>query len=58
VWRAVTLWSAIAAGAYTGSLGMPAGYDPRHDHLLRERMIARLTETFDEVIGPVPSQQN
>ena len=56
---AVTLWSAVAAGAYTGSLGMPAGYDPRHDHRLREADdVARLTETFDEVIGPVPSQQN
>jgi hypothetical protein len=48
---AVTKWSAIAAGVYTGRLGWPANYDPRHDDRLPERMIARLAETFDEVTG-------
>jgi hypothetical protein len=35
VQRAVTMWSAIAAGAYIGQLHMPSNYDPRQDDWLK-----------------------
>jgi AcrR family transcriptional regulator len=57
VQRAATMWSAIAAGAYIGQLHMPANYDPRQDDWLSERMIANLSETFAEVMGEVPWQE-
>lgn len=52
--RAVTMWSAIAAGAYLGSSNMAADYDPRQDDRLSERMIALLAGTFTEVMGEPP----
>jgi len=55
VQRAVTMWSAIAAGLYSGRQSMPAGYDPRRDDSLPERMIARLAETFVDVMGRAPA---
>jgi AcrR family transcriptional regulator len=58
VQRAVTMWSAIAAGAYIGQLHMPPNYDPRKDDLLPERMIANLADTFAEVMGEAPWQQD
>jgi AcrR family transcriptional regulator len=57
VQRAATMWSAIAAGAYVGQLHMPPNYDPRNDDLLPERMIANLSDTFAEVMGEAPWQQ-
>lgn len=57
VQRAVTMWSAIAAGAYIGQLHMPPHYDPRNDDWLSERMIANLSDTFAEVMGEAPWQQ-
>jgi AcrR family transcriptional regulator len=57
VQRAATMWSAIAAGAYVGQLHMPPNYDPRQDDWLSERMIANLSETFAEVMGEAPWQQ-
>jgi hypothetical protein len=56
--RAVTIWSAIAAGAYIGQLHMPPNYDPRHDDWLSERMVANLSETFAEVMGEAPWQED
>lgn len=53
VQRAVTMWSAIAAGLYLDQQSMPAGYDPRHDNMLPERIIAHASETFDHVMGQV-----
>ena len=57
VQRAATMWSAIAAGAYIGQLHMPPNYDPRNDDRLPERMIASLSDTFAEVMGEAPWQQ-
>jgi AcrR family transcriptional regulator len=57
VQRAATMWSAIAAGAYIGQLHMPPHYDPRNDDLLPQRMIASLSDTFAEVMGEAPWQQ-
>jgi AcrR family transcriptional regulator len=58
VQRAVTIWSAIAAGAYIGQLHMPPNYDPRQDDWLSERMVANLSETFAEVMGEAPWQED
>jgi AcrR family transcriptional regulator len=58
VQRPVTMWSAIAAGAYIGQLHMPPHYDPRRDDWLSERMIANLSDTFAEVMGEAPWQQD
>ena len=55
--RAVTMWSAIAAGAYLGRRSSWTDYDPRQDDRLSERMIAQLTGTFGEVMGQTPSEQ-
>ncbi len=52
--RAVTMWSAIAAGAYLGRSNTAADYDPRQDDRLSERMIAQLAGTFAEVMGEAP----
>jgi hypothetical protein len=57
VQRAVTTWSAIATGSYIGQLHLPANYDPRHGDWLSERMITNLSETFAEVMGEAPWQQ-
>jgi AcrR family transcriptional regulator len=58
VQRAVTMWSAIAAGAYIGQLHMPPNYVPRHDDWLSERMVANLSETFAEVMGAAPWRED
>lgn len=58
VQRAVTMWSAIAAGAYIGQLHMPPNYDPRQDDWLSERMVANLSDTFAEVMGEAPWQKD
>ena len=58
VQRAVTMWSAIAAGAYIGRLHMPSNYAPRQDDWLSERMVANLSETFAEVMGEAPWQED
>lgn len=58
VQRAITRWSAIAAGLYIGRQYMPAGYDPLHDDQLPERIGSRLAETFDQVMGQAPSQES
>ena len=52
------MWSAIAAGAYVGQLHMPSNYDPRQDDWLSERMVANLSETFAEVMGEAPWQED
>ena len=52
--RAVTMWSAIAAGLYSGRRSLPPNYDPRRDGWLSERMIVRLSQTFDDVMGRAP----
>jgi AcrR family transcriptional regulator len=57
VQRAVATWSAIATGAYIGQLHTPANYDPRHGDWLSERMITNLSQTFAEVMGEAPWQQ-
>jgi hypothetical protein len=57
VQRAATKWSAIVAGAYIDQLHMPSNYDPQQDDSLPERMIANLSETFAEVMGEAPWQQ-
>jgi AcrR family transcriptional regulator len=57
VQRAATMWSAIAAGAYIGQLHMPPNYDPRQDDWLSERMVANLSDTFAEVMGEAPRQE-
>lgn len=56
--RAITMWSAIAAGAYLGRRSMGAHYDPRQDDRLLERMIDELTGTFADVMGEAPGQQD
>lgn len=53
--QAITMWSAIAAGAYLGGRGMADHYDPRDDDRLMERMIAELAATFADVMGNDPS---
>jgi AcrR family transcriptional regulator len=53
--QAVTMWSAIAAGAYLGGRSMADHYDPRQDDQLIERMIAELAATFADVMGDDPS---
>lgn len=54
VHRAVTMWSAIAAGTYLGRRSMAAYYDPHQDDQLMEHMIADLTATFADVMGENP----
>lgn len=54
--QAVTMWSAIAAGAYLGRHSMGAHYDPAHDAQLLERSMTELAATFAEVMGTKPSQ--
>ena len=53
--QAITMWSAIAAGAYLGRRSMADHYDPRDDDRLIERMIAELAATFADVMGNDPS---
>jgi AcrR family transcriptional regulator len=53
--QAITMWSAIAAGAYVGGRSMADHYDPRDDDRLIERMIAELAATFADVMGNDPS---
>jgi AcrR family transcriptional regulator len=49
--RAVTMWSAVAAGALMERHSMAANYDLRQDDQLDERMRAELDATFGEVMG-------
>jgi AcrR family transcriptional regulator len=58
VQRAVTLWSAVAAGAYVDRLGMAPGYDSRDDDRLSERVAANLSQIFADVMGPARPQCN
>lgn len=53
---AVTMWSAIAAGAYPAA-GHADQLRPRHDDRLPERMIARPADTFTEVTCEALSSQ-
>lgn len=53
--QAITMWSAIAAGAYLSRRGMADHYDPYDDDRLIERMIAELDATFADVMGNDPS---
>jgi hypothetical protein len=52
--QAVTMWSAVAAGAYLDRHSMAAHYDPGQDDQLEERMTANLAATFAEVMGKAP----
>ena len=52
--QAVTMWSAVAAGAYLDRHSMAAHYDPGQDDQLGERMITELAATFAEVMGKAP----
>jgi hypothetical protein len=52
--QAVTVWSAVAAGAYLNTNTMGAHYDPAHDDQLPERAITEFTATFTEVMGKAP----
>ena len=54
--HAVTMWSAIAGGAYVARHSMGAHYDPRQDDQLMERGIAELTANFVDVMGDDPSR--
>jgi AcrR family transcriptional regulator len=56
--QAVTMWSAIAAGAYLGVRSHADHYDPAQDDQLIERMIAELAATFADVMGDDPSPPN
>lgn len=56
--RAVTTWSAIAAGAYLAAGSMGEHYDPRQDDQLKERGIAELTASFSDVMGDDPPLPN
>jgi hypothetical protein len=49
--QAVTMWSAVAAGAYLDRHNTAAHYDPGQDDQLGERMITELAATFAEVMG-------
>jgi AcrR family transcriptional regulator len=55
--QAVTMWSAIAAGAYLDRHSMGAHYDPGQDDQLQEHMITCFAATFAEVMGKAPSEQ-
>jgi AcrR family transcriptional regulator len=54
VCRAVTMWSAVAAGALMERHRMAADYDPGQDDHLEELMITELAATFGEVMGKAP----
>ncbi|MBW0019584.1 MAG: hypothetical protein JO236_18830, partial [Mycobacterium sp.] len=58
VQHAVTMWSAIAAGVYINRRYLPPDYDPQHDEQLPERTLARLAETFDQVMGQAPHKND
>jgi AcrR family transcriptional regulator len=49
--QAVTVWSAIATGAYVSRTTMGDHYDPTLDDQLEQRMVVELTASFDEVMG-------
>jgi AcrR family transcriptional regulator len=55
--QAVTMWSAVAAGAYLGSGTLGAHYDPRQDDQLTERGLAELVASFTEVMGKPPRKR-
>lgn len=49
--QAVTVWSAIASGAYVSRSTMADHYDPGLDDQLKGRMVVELTASFTEVMG-------
>jgi AcrR family transcriptional regulator len=53
--QAVTVWSAIATGAYVSGTTMGDHYDPGLDDELGQRMVAELTASFNEVMGDGPA---
>jgi AcrR family transcriptional regulator len=52
--HALTLWSAVTASTYVSALDMPDGYEPRRDRHLHERMLASLSQSYDDVMGVDP----
>jgi AcrR family transcriptional regulator len=54
--QAVTMWSAIAGGAYLARHSMADHYDPAADAQLLERVTAELGASFLEVMGDDPSK--
>ncbi len=49
--QAVTMWSAIASGAYMSRSTMADHYDPGLDEELKRRTVVELTAGFKEVMG-------
>jgi len=49
--QAVTMWSAVASGAYVSRSTMADHYDPGLDDQLEQRMVVELTASFTEVMG-------
>jgi AcrR family transcriptional regulator len=54
--QAVTMWSAIASGAYVSRSTMADHYDPGLDDQLEQRMVVELTASFTEVMGDTDSE--
>jgi AcrR family transcriptional regulator len=52
--HALTMWSAVAASAYVGALGMPNPYELQRNGELRQRMIAGVLQSFSDVMGVDP----
>lgn len=52
--QAVTMWSAIATGAYVARSTMGAHYDPSQDAHLEQRVITELNASYTEVMGKAP----
>lgn len=52
--HALTMWCAVAASAYAGSLGMPDQYESQRDVELHQRMISAMVQSFGEVMGEDP----
>ncbi|HZQ30867.1 MAG TPA: TetR/AcrR family transcriptional regulator [Mycobacterium sp.] len=51
VQQAVTMWAAVAAGAYTARVNNQPGYESQRDAELPRRMIRWLTNAFTQIIG-------
>lgn len=53
--HALTMWSAVAASAYTGVLGTPDRYESAGAVEIQQRMLTGVMESFHEVLGRDPT---
>ncbi len=52
--HALTMWSAVAASAYVGALGLPDQYESEGAAEIHQRMLTGVLQSFGEVMGEDP----